>query len=71
MNLTLLRDTNFYVITKLFRFWKELSISYPSIDYVLDSLEFQCLRFTLLDGALVLNVCVLLDEHYRYSRFTT
>uniref|UniRef100_A0A0V0GVD5 Putative ovule protein n=1 Tax=Solanum chacoense TaxID=4108 RepID=A0A0V0GVD5_SOLCH len=37
MNLTLLRDYNFYVITKLFRFQKELCISYPSIDYVLDS----------------------------------
>jgi len=39
MNLTLLRDSNFYVITKLFRFWKEQCISYPSIDYVLDSVD--------------------------------
>ncbi|KAG5629752.1 hypothetical protein H5410_001469 [Solanum commersonii] len=38
MNLNLLRDSIFYVITKLFRFWKELCISYPSIDYVLDSI---------------------------------
>ncbi|KAG5629759.1 hypothetical protein H5410_001476 [Solanum commersonii] len=117
----------------LFRFWKELCISYPSIDYVLDSVyisseasnllvtdygvkvlpvNLSCLHkingvktrkklltvslplegiemkdfpfitligilftlrrvFTLLSGALVLNDCVLLDEHYRYSRFTT
>ncbi|KAG5629673.1 hypothetical protein H5410_001390 [Solanum commersonii] len=29
MNLILLCDSNFYVITKLFLFWKELCISYP------------------------------------------
>ncbi|MCD7464884.1 hypothetical protein HAX54_000144 [Datura stramonium] len=36
-NLTLLRDSDLYVIAELFPFLEELDISYPSTDYVLDS----------------------------------
>ncbi|KAH0762871.1 hypothetical protein KY290_018944 [Solanum tuberosum] len=36
-NLTLFRDSDLYVIAELFPFLEELDISYPSTDYVLDS----------------------------------
>lgn len=36
-NLSLLRDSDLYVIAELFPFLEELDISYPSTDYVLDS----------------------------------